>query len=144
MKLEFQSNFLEDLCSPKAFLPQIIVLENLHFDLEKAWKSPGKMHMKKCANIEFLFKPLITFEEKDAELTLFYSCYIIVAPTILIVACMASGRTLLKWFHKETITVMPCDGARHAMLSTVLGPTILKQQCNMFFCFIGGCCCCEV
>ena len=34
------SIFLEDYYRPKAFLPQIIVLENLNFDLEKSWKSP--------------------------------------------------------------------------------------------------------
>ena len=33
-----------------AFLPQIIVLENLNFDLEKSWQNPGKMQMKKFGN----------------------------------------------------------------------------------------------
>ena len=38
-KLEL-SIFIEDFYPLKHFLPQIIVLENLNFDLEKSWKSP--------------------------------------------------------------------------------------------------------
>ena len=32
------------------FLPQITVLETLNFDLEKSWKSPGRMYMKMCGH----------------------------------------------------------------------------------------------
>ena len=42
--------FLKRSIIIKAFLPQITVLKNLNFDLERSWKSPGKMDMKKCGN----------------------------------------------------------------------------------------------
>ena len=41
------SIFREDFYPSEPFFSQIIILENLNFDLEKSWKSPGKMDMKK-------------------------------------------------------------------------------------------------
>ena len=45
-----KSCFWHDIYPPKAFLPQISILENLNVDVEKLWKGPGKMRMKKCGN----------------------------------------------------------------------------------------------
>ena len=35
---------------------QIIVLENLNFDLEKSWKSTEKRHTKNCGNPDFFLR----------------------------------------------------------------------------------------
>ena len=55
MKLELRIS-LEEVDDCKRLYSILLIhssgLENLDFDLEKSWKSTGKMHMNKCGNPE--------------------------------------------------------------------------------------------
>ena len=68
-KLEL-SIFLEYLCPQKPFLPQIVVLEVINFDLEASWSSSGKMGMKKCGNPASVILALVRRLEGPFEINL--------------------------------------------------------------------------